>query len=258
MVEKSEKRVKTLKNVKSLLKTVQKSFQTERNFQHNFKLRPFRHFPFTLWQTFKNNKLIVRSQEPLKQGQECFISYVDTTKLSKLRKQHLAETYHFECDCYGCSSKDLDADQTAGGDFHELVALGDTKGLEKLPVHNMEIMANLQQSFDDAVRIEKSVEKAYKFGERLMMGMLYYQNKCHRRPDFNRAIAVHYLFMAELGLALKKDARIIQLYILKCTSILDVTDGPESPLAPRIKKLKAMLMVVAGHLRKEQEHNDKK
>ena len=127
-----------------------------------------------------------------------------------------------------------------------------------LSVHNIHVMNNLQQSFDDAVRIDKNVEKAYKFGERLMMGMLYYQNKCTRRPDFNRAIAVHYLFMAELGLALKKDVRIIQLYILKCTSILEVTDGPESPLNPRIKKLKSMLMVVAGHLRLEQEKNKTK
>ena len=201
--------------------------------------------------------MIVRSQEPLKSGQECFISYVDTTKLSTERKSHIEETYHFDCDCYGCASKDLDADQSAGGDFNELVRQGNKAGLEKLPVHNSQVMANLQQSFDDAVRVERNVEKAYKFGERLMMGMLYYQNKCHRRPDFNRAIAVHYLFMAELGLALKKDPRIIQLYILKCSSILDVTDGPDSPLTPRIRKLKSMLMVVAGHLKMEQERAKK-
>merc|ERR1711879_293887 len=128
-----------------------------------------------------------------------------------------------------------DADQQAGGDFEQLVQAGNKKALEKMPVHNIHVMQNLQQSFDDAVRIDHNIEKAYKFGERLMMGMLYYYNKCTRRPDFNRAVAVHYLFMAELGLAMKKDARIIQLYILKCTAILDVTDGPDSPLLPRIR-----------------------
>lgn len=208
--------------------------------------------PNCLWQTYKNNLIVVKAQTKIKKGEELYISYLDTTMDSKNRQQDLKLNYNFDCDCQGCRTGDIDALQMTGGDLSDLIEKGDAKAIDKLPIYNIGVLRKLQQSFDEAVRYEMNAEKAYKIGERVLKGMSYYLNDpkfnyiC--RPDFKRACGVQYMFMGELALTLTKDPRITQAYLFKAEAILKVTDSDESTVFARIRKIRSLLCILhAAH-----------
>ena len=170
--------------------------------------------PNALWQTYKGNRIILRVQEDIPEGEEIYLSYLDTTLDSKKRQAEILKNYNFPCDCRGCASCQFDDEQTEGGVLEELIAAGDEKAIANLPNHNMGVLQRLQKAFDEAVRYDKDAEKAYDIGERLIKGMSYYLNlEDHSRPDFKRAAGVQYMFMGELALALTKDPRLTQAYL---------------------------------------------
>lgn len=53
---------------------------------------------------FDGDELFVRAVRPIRQGDQIFISYVDTTNPTQLRRQELRERYFFDCACSKCSS----------------------------------------------------------------------------------------------------------------------------------------------------------
>jgi len=206
--------------------------------------------PNALWQTYRNNTIILRVQEPIQPGQEIYLSYLDTTLPSKSRTNELQKNYGFLCDCKGCHTKDLDQESQAGGDLEQLIQAGQVDAIENLPAYNIGVLQRLQRAFDDAIRYDRDPNKAYDIGERLIKGMSYYldKKKDSSRPDFRRACGIQYMFMGELSLTLTKDPRLTQAYLFKAEEILKITDAEESTVFSRIRKIRSLLLVLhAAH-----------
>ena len=83
----------------------------------------------------------------------------------------------------------------AGGDLDDLIEDGDIQNIEKMPAHNLKILEKLQETFDDCIQILKMPEKAYKIGERLLLGYSYYAKRSKNMPDVQRVLGINYLFM---------------------------------------------------------------
>lgn len=51
---------------------------------------------------FDGDELFVKAIQPIKKGEQIFISYIDTTSHYKIRQKELSERYFFDCQCSKC------------------------------------------------------------------------------------------------------------------------------------------------------------